>query len=490
MDIPDRPTRSPMLDTAATTPPRGWLRAVVAGAAVLLGCGGGQSGSLGVATTDQGVTTDSTGADTAPSGGRISPSFFGIHVNQPQNWPASGLEFAGWRSIDSFGCQWANIHTGPGTYDFTRCDAWVAKAKASKMDILFSLYGTPSWISVSGLHSSHPNTNCQSNALLGPGLCDRPGDLEPDGTGTDETLKAFVTALMDHYGPGTIKYFEIWNEPNIDSEWNNEQVILGSSEKTTRPLVAPLVRMADDAWSIIKAEDPGALVVSPPVVLTTSSAPNWLAPYFAAGGAAYTDVVGFHSYVQTPGIVCPDHCPVAESVIPVVEAVKSVAARSGLQDKPLFATEGSWGVTSMMTDPDLETAFTARFYLLQLSESVTRFYWFGYDYENTGEFFDPTTRKLSSSGVAYEQLYGWVVGSTLTEPCSSSGSRWSCHLTLSDGSPATILWDTAESCSDGVCTTTDIPVSSSFTLYEDLLGNAFAIVGHNVPIGLKPVLVH
>jgi hypothetical protein len=463
--------------------------AVVAGSAVLLGCGAGPGNLPGLGSTNEGVTAGSMGGSSTPTTTRIAETFFGIHVNQIQNWPASGLEFAGWRSLDSFGCEWANIHTGPGTYDWTRCDAWVAKAKASRMDILFSLYATPSWISVSGQHSTNPDWSCESAKLSGPGLCERPGDLEPDGTGSDDTFKAFVTALMDHYGPGTIKYFEIWNEPNIDTEWNNEQVIFGSSEKTARPLVAPLVRMAKDAWSIIKARDPGALVISPPVVLTTSSAPNWLAPYFAAGGATYADIVGFHSYVQTPGIVCPDHCPVAESAIPIVQAVKVVAATSGLQDKPLFATEGSWGVTSKMTDPDLEAAFTARFYLLQLSESVTRFYWFGYDYDNTGDLFDAATRKLSSSGVAYEQIYKWVVGSMLTEPCANAGSRWSCHMQLSDGSPATILWDTSASCSKGVCTTVNVPVISSYTQYEDILGNTFSIIGHNVPIGLKPIFV-
>ena len=87
---------------------------------------------------------------------------------------------------------------------------------------MFTMYATPSWASLHGMNSSSPNTFCAFQQQNGPGICDPPDDLSCNGSGTDQHFKNFVSALINHLGPGKIKYWEMWNEPNIQKEWSGD----------------------------------------------------------------------------------------------------------------------------------------------------------------------------------------------------------------------------------------------------------------------------
>jgi hypothetical protein len=178
---------------------------------VTAGCGGISSGSKSVVSPPGNYPTPSPG----PTG-----TFFGINTNRLNDpWPGTMIPLASWRSHDS-NVKWADINIGSGVYDFSRLDQWLSNAKATNTDVLFTVYATPSWISSHGVNSSSPNTSCSYETEIGPGICDPPVDLSCDGTGTNQTFIDFVTALIQHVGPGAIQYWEMWNEPNVPMHWN------------------------------------------------------------------------------------------------------------------------------------------------------------------------------------------------------------------------------------------------------------------------------
>jgi polysaccharide biosynthesis protein PslG len=407
----------------------------------------------------------------------IPSSFFGMHINE-LNVPWPTVPFASYRSLDSGPIMWADLNPQEGKYDWSTLDRWIAKARAGGQDIMYTLFATPSWASSGGSKSVNPNRAC-ALAKNGPGVCDAPDDLNPDGTGTDQHWKDFVTAMINHVGPGTVKYWEIWNEWNIANQWSGTP--------------AQMLRLAQDAHRILKAADPNALITSPPVVNTQLAAKNWLLPYFQAGGSEYADVIAVHGYVSNPRTVCPRNCPIPENVAAILDSVREVMLETGQQDKPLFDTEGSWGVSSRMTDREQQAEFTARFYLIQLGGTVRsagfdKFYWFGWDYTNTGGFYDPYTRQITPAGVAYQQIYNWSKDAVMSR-CAPSGTRWSCGFTRSGGYQAEAVWDTSQGCANAICPAVSVSVDPKYVQYRDLAGQVKPVTNSTVPVGGRPILL-
>lgn len=408
----------------------------------------------------------------------IPASFFGMHINE-MNVPWPTVPFSSYRSLDSGPVMWADINPAEGKYDWKLLDPWIAKARAGGQDIMYTLFVTPTWASSRGARSANPDTACVLVEKNGPGTCDPPDDLNADGTGSNQHWKDFVTAMINHVGPGTVKYWEVWNEWNIAIEWNGTR--------------AQMLRMAQDAYTILKAADPNAMVTSPSVVNTSLAAKTWLLPYFQAGGGQYADVIAVHGYTSNPHTVCPQSCPTPEGIATILDNTRAVMQATGQQNKPLFDTEGSWGVSSRMTDRQQQVEFTGRFYLIHLggtaaSAGFDKFYWFGWDYTNTGGFYDPETRLITPAGVAYQQLYNWTVDAVMSR-CAPSGTRWSCGLTRTGGYEAEAIWDTSQTCANNSCTALAMTVDPKYVQYRDLSGQVTQIVNNSVPVGGKPILL-
>ena len=402
----------------------------------------------------------------------VPESFFGVHVNESISpWPTIfGFNFGGFRSLASQ-VNWSDINTADGVYNWTKFDSWMAKAFAGGQDVLYTIYSTPAWA------SSNPTDICTGYAP-DIGGCDAPNDLNPDGSGSNQHFQDFVKALMSHVGPGKIRYVEVWNEPNITTEWAGTQ--------------AQMLRMASDAYTLVKLADPDALVLSPPVSYDMALR-NWMKPYLQAGGGQYADIIGVHGYVSIPGVSCPNNCPVPENVGKTLDDARALMVANGQQNKPLFDTEGSWGITAHVTDPDIQVAFTGRYYLIQLAGTATskgfdRFYWYGWDIKSGEMFYNTSESEVTVVGIAYQQIYDWTIGSTLS-PCIANGTRWTCGVTRSGEYQALAIWDTSQSCGNGVCSTVDVTVDPTFVQYRDLAGNLTPISGNTVPVGSKPILL-
>lgn len=411
----------------------------------------------------------------APPPGAIPSSYFGMQMNSgtisQQPWPV--VPFGGVRLWDA-SVSWSEINTAAGAYDFTDLDKWLALIPKHNADILYTFGRTPAWA------SSSPN---DGSCGFAPGSCDPPNDLNPDGTGTDQQWKTFVTAVTQHVASsGTqIKYWEIWNEAANPSTWTGT--------------VAQTVRMTTDAIPIIRANDPGAVVLSPSVIIESTDGQSFLAQYLPAlkAGGGDVDAIGFHGYVQKGGTPL-----VPENLLTYLNQMQSILASAGEGSKPIFDTEAGWGDPTIsnppFADPDMQAGFVARMYLLQWPSTVARFYWYQWNNKTEGTLWDPDPSDPSApgtvlpAGIAYGQVYNWMVGA-VASACTSSGSVWTCALTRSSGYQALAVWDASQTCSGGNCTTSNFTFPAAYTQYRDLAGNTTPLSGSTVAIGAKPILL-
>ena len=406
---------------------------------------------------------------------QVPRKYFGMQMHSGvitrQPWPV--VSFGTMRLWDA-GVQWHDINTAPGVYDWTKLDLWLADAKAHDADVLYAFARTPQWA------SSNPyDPSCGE----GPGLCDPPNDLNADGTGSDQHWQDFVTAIVTHSKNSSnahIQYWELWNEAYNPLSWSGT--------------IPQMIRMSRDATRIIKSIDPTAVILSPSVDIEGSKGRNWLTSYLAAGGGQYFDRVAFHGYVQKAGM----GYPVPENILDYISMTRTILNAYGQGGKGLWDTEASWGKPSLsdFTDLDLQAAFLARFYFVHRAAGVRRFLWYQWNQNTTGAgtlwIPDPNVPSAPGTvlkpGVAYAQVYDWMVGANLNG-CSSSGTIWTCQLSRSGGYVAEAIWDTSQTCANGSCTTVGYTVDPQYVRYRALDGSITSITGFMVPVGTKPILL-
>lgn len=394
----------------------------------------------------------------------IPATFFGMNVHvwatQDQPWPA--VQFGSFRFWDS-GTGWAQLNPAKDRYDWTQLDRWFTLLHAHNVDDALYTFGR-----VPGFASSKPSDR---NCAYGAGQCDPPSDLNADGAGSDQYWKDFVEAIVTHCKSSQtvhVRYWEIWNEPYLPSFWTG-----------TMP---QMVRMAADAQSIIHRIDPDAIVLNPPGPLRFARYQDFMANYLAAGGGKYADAIAFHGYVHgKPGV----HSTASDFLTYLTE-FRKVLAQYGQESKPLWDTEASWGNEEVfLPDQDMQAAFVAQFYLLHWSQGIERLYWYAYNDGAVGRLWIPDAYspsrpgRVTAAGKAYAELYSWLVGVTMTQPCAQDGSKWTCGITK-DGHEAQIVWspDSEQSYTP----------KATFKKMRDL-DRATTQISGPIKIGPKPILL-
>ena len=308
-----------------------------------------------------------------PSPEPIPSSYFGMtlhNYNTTTPWPS--IPFASLRTWDT-AVNWADIQQAPNTYIWSNLDALIDLAQSRGVDLVFTLGRTPRWASAS------PDTK----SPYGPGQCAPPANIQY----WDEFLRAIVI----HAG-GKIRFWETWNEPQ------NPDFYCGD--------VSTMVELQRHAYDVIKTINPGAMVLTPAPV--NALGPPWMSRFLAGGGGKYADIMAFHGYLD-PGTD-------AELIIAIITKFKAVFAEQGQDKKPVWDTEAGWGKNLWLSDPDLQAAFLAKFYLLHWSAGVERFYWYAYDNNLWGTLWDAKAG-LHDAGIAYREVHKWLQGATMTTPC-------------------------------------------------------------------------
>jgi hypothetical protein len=444
------------------------------------------------------------------NGGAMPAQLFGFTENgtAASNFPT--VSFGLQRFWDSPPLQWPSINTASGVFDFTSLDSVLAQAYTNGVMLsMYTLARTPPWATSAPADASCNYATATSGG--GDGECDAPSDLNSDGSGANAIWKAWITNIATHVNDPTylqththIGYWEIWNEPDTQAFWGGS--------------IAQLARLTEDANCIITgrgvihengdgsatpctatAIDPTAKIVmaaahAKGVALTygqnelycSASPTGYRLPCPNPPNAIATaiDIVNFH---MKPGNETGNTCPsptlcTPESAMQMyISNVKGILQPAELA-KPLWNGEGSYsksGFINAYTDTDMKASFMPRYFLINWSLGVSALHWY------TWESMTPTAVQTS-----YQQAYNWLYGSMLSMPCTAAGTVWSCQITKA-GTNYLIMWDTAQSCSNGSCTTGNQTVGSQWTKYQDMTtaSTPIEIDGNVVPVGIKPVVL-
>lgn len=472
----------------------------------LAGCGGSS------AHTDI-VVPPPTPRPPAPSA-----ELFAQHIQALKtSWPTIAFkEVRMWSNVDA--ARWANINVAEGTYDFSVLDAFLSEFYLnSESDVLYTIGQVPGWAST---NPADLNCDFASQANTTAGGCDLPNDIAADGTGTDATYIAFVTAIAQHVNNPTflqthapIKYWEPWNE------WYRNPVVYPNftqvGEHTSiNATYAQMVRMTADLRCVIvgtgcvsgisypaTAIDPTAQITMPSagedqrqslaifqnfLYCNGPSGPPGSQCNASNAGSPLVDVINTHFYEPPALGLQPESLLSSGNRAGDVAAYNNVLTATDKQ-KPFWSGEGSWGEDDKYPDPDLQAAWVARYYLSGWSAGLQRMYWYAYDSPSYGQLWNGS---LNPAGQAYNTLNKWILGAKLSSACSANGSTvWTCNLTLSNGSTAMIIWDTSQiPCSNGNCPTTPQSVPSGLANYQDLTGTNKTFSGM-APVGIKPILL-
>ncbi|HNT75473.1 MAG TPA: cellulase family glycosylhydrolase [Anaerolineae bacterium] len=170
--------------------------------------------------------------------------------------------------------RWDHFSPAEGQMDWSGYDAMVDAAHERGLKVMFSVVGAPNW----------SRTYFDSNPQAAP-----PDDLAK--------FAAFLGELVDRY-KGKIHAIEVWNEQNLDREWDTAEGVKASA----------YVEMLRLAYQTIKARDPNIVVISGALSPTGSSATDPANPnrviymddfqYFQemvnAGFLQHADCVGAH----------------------------------------------------------------------------------------------------------------------------------------------------------------------------------------------------
>jgi len=473
-------------------------------------------------------------AVTIGSSDPVPNTFFGMHLRLPTDPVPAAMDSSG-RVWDTGNAQWANVNTASDTFQWAALDNLLAAySSAGINDAVYALWRVPQWAS-----SNPTDTSCDYSAQgsTQTGECNPPTDLNPDGTGTNLIWRSWVQAIAQHVNNpnylqshARISYWDVCNEcyrsPTLRPGYQ-------SSTYAYKGTYAQLLRMMQDARCIIIGNpsdsisalnttcgqagypvtgiDPSARMLMPN---TSPGPPNSSLIPFAqviqnllyctcannscstsstacssgSDGSAAMDIVDAHLYPSNFG--APEQLP---------DAIAQLRTYLSASDatKPLWASEGGWGKNTSLPDPDLQSSFIARYYMMLWASGVQRAYWYAWDNLFYGSLWFPASGTgcttpwnggyICDAGVAYQQVHDWMVGATLTG-CSVNGTTWTCTLSRSGGYHAAMVWDTSQTCSSGICGTSAYSADPQYLHYRDLQGSVFPVDGA-VPAGIKPILL-
>lgn len=195
---------------------------------------------------------------------------------------------------------------------WTKYDYIVERAEAHNLEIIARLSNPPAWSRAAGnnVGALAPPDNLQD-------YCD------------------YVKAVAERY-KGRIRYYQIWNEPNIFPEWGDYAV---SPEG-----YAELLRTG---YTCVKAVDPDAIVLTAPLAPTIELTKRdlndflFLQRLYEAGGAKYFDVVAVQDYGLWSG---PHDRRMRPRVLNFSRPVyiRDLMIRNGDGDKAVWASEIGW----------------------------------------------------------------------------------------------------------------------------------------------------
>lgn len=415
----------------------------------------------------------------------VPASFFAMTI------PPGGADYPSTLSIGALGhpstLAWGFIERTPGNYFFTGFDGYVNAAVQHGLtdsngvaEVTITFGYTPPW-------AAADTSRCK---MVGQAeVCPSPPANIADWTN-------FVTAVINHYNGTTaphVKYYELWNEFSSSNFWTGT--------------MQDMVNLASAAYPIIHT-DPYSILLTPSVsgpagATASNGLPDglqWMTAYLQAGGSNYADGGTFHGYIAGFGVQNLTLFPFPEqdsttdctlgyscfgSIVTKTTGFRKVFDENGLKGKPMLNTEGSWGKNTNLPQSNQQQAWLARWYILQASHypDITQAAWYAWGYPSeAGQVQSDAASTLNQAGVAYNQVFDWLVGASFPSPCASdSNSTWTCPLTRPGGYQGLIIWNERGSL--------NYSPASTYTQARNLTGTTRQLSGGMINVGFQPLLL-
>jgi hypothetical protein len=219
---------------------------------------------------------------------------------------------------------WKVHQPEPNRYDdeyFAELDRLMDGANGNNIKVLLSVSKAPEW--------SRPTT-------------------EMDGPPADYALfEQFMATLAARY-QGRVAAYELWNEPNLQREWNGT------------PLnAADLVELTRRGAAGVREADPSALIISAAPAttgindgITAIDDRVYLRQMLEAGVASVVDGIGVHPYgwanppdssVANPGLAPSHNNHPSFFFSDTLNDYRALLLEYGAVDKQLWVTEFGWG---------------------------------------------------------------------------------------------------------------------------------------------------
>ena len=220
---------------------------------------------------------------------------------------------------------WPAVQPSPGaSHDWTATDRLVRDLTENRIDPLPVVYGSPCFV-----------------VACDPADRGQPSPRPPiDSPLARQAWTAFLTALVDRYGPGgsffsenptvprrPLSVWEIWNEPNVPEFYAPTPSAEGYAELLR--ISAKAIGSADPEATILLGGLPGD-----PRKPGSIAGTEFLEGLYRAGARAYFDAVAVHPY-------SPDLAGVRSQLADV----RRVLDGRGDSDTPIWVTELGWGAT-------------------------------------------------------------------------------------------------------------------------------------------------
>lgn len=377
-------------------------------------------------------------------------------------WPTSTATPTVVRMLSS-GTNWAEIETSSGVYSWTKLDGYLdglaanAIAGSPPLSADEVIIAVPCW-NVTG---TCPVTN-------NDGGNQAPNDLTATGS---PTFNAFVTAFVNHCSvagncvANLIKYYEMWNEPNLSYSW-------AGTELQLEQMIAP-------AAQIIAANVPNAIIMTPSfsgsgacpgATCYTSWATTWLAYENTVG--PFSSVVLMHEYI---GTTTPESHGQFSAFATAVHGV------AGWSNALLANDETNWAASNGFKCVGYSSADCigqiVRWQILHDSNGFAGLWWFSWN----GSIGNGPV----GYATAYYQAQLYLTGGHFTGAASGSGSppTWTAPFVEGNGKTALWVWTTSES-------GTTYTVPSGYTNYRDISGGSTPVVaGNSIAITVQPIML-
>lgn len=186
-----------------------------------------------------------------------------------------------WRSVEA---------TGKGVLNWGVQDYAVAEANSRGLHIYAGLGYTPAWASASGNANSPPTNN--------------------------QDWYDYVYTTVNRY-KGSIKYWEMWNEPNLTQFWNG-----------TRAQFIEMFKVGADA---AHAADPDCMVLGPEIS-SAGSRTLWMTDLLQQAGNKI-DIISFHQY---------DGGDYPAGRLAEIDSMYNTIVSLGYGKKPIWVTESGF----------------------------------------------------------------------------------------------------------------------------------------------------